>query len=1207
MFGKKGNNSNIDAVPHKGLVNEARNRKLSPNVNNTLSASSRPSLKIIKDKEKELKKKEDNKKVLETPEIPMTSIAVDPKITKKMNPEFFVFIVVYTYQTPNITPDIVSAFETDIVDINDFTLGKTYAGNVAEIEYNMNIQNYITVKKKNLFETRIEKRKTPPQFNIMSNYHVYKTFEDIVQIKENQCIFFYIYDKVKNPQKIYYTKGSIFFYENGIGSTRSINVFDGNINENDKIAKIILQSNYYSKKKEGQHGGLNKDQLLRLLKEKCQNINFLYANTILPNALYDILEKNNNDTLILIKNIISQLYINISTPDDDLTKIQDYNYLHTKIYEYYYKKNVTNNEYNNELKKEIKQFIQQVKIPVAILIPYQNLKINKYIHLLNDINHSRNMTKRYEYLSFSMHASDFLDFLIRNTDPRIFTIIENMQISSLVSKIDTTKIPQFLPRIKQKIEDTTKGVYTYLKLTNFHHVPNSNNKQSYNERFEIQMHNDTRSIILQNSNIHFPFYTKDLKTDGKKIKDSRDERITQKIEKINGNEIFLDEIDIIKYDGTYIFGNFNKVFPPSDTIETITHSLQPLIEKVIAEKPVFLLGWGASGSGKTSTLISLIKKNEPGILVYLCNELGMKGYTDLQIICKEFFQPYYDYDYDGKSYIGNTPAIIESVPFNFEYNPAESNINNKFKLKNEVTHRSKHTYRPNPALTTFNEGENIGNIVKYLIDDDRLVKATTNNPNSSRSHVLCFLKFTKSDGTKGHIIIGDMAGVENKFNCSSPVEIGNFFNIKRDGQKESFYKTEITNRQHDYINGGNPYSFKNNEETQFKQSFASGFFRFDNEDKLLELYKYGQPNSLFGRVTFSSPKTAIKEFVNLILQKIGIGSFTTENLNSEILKTESVTKIESIINSYRFANNLTSDDKITLKKIVCGTMNRKYEDPSCKDQSAIWTSQVVDVLKEKIKECILYNKIIKQACEHRVTEGTYINDSLHKLSSDIINIISFKNQNTVYYVPSFVDKCLPTYCPSQSTCFSMTTKKSDPQIESTILISIYEYLNDGKKYDIIAERESVTKFYNDIEICVFCVFNWSRSANNPPPVPYVDINDLKQMVYKKEKFTIQEIQTLINSKIIILEKDKIYFKTAIDTLKEILAIKEITSTTIETNIKPKLETIEKTNATTAIGTIEFTDRIGKLNTISNSCSIDSSSKDNNYAYIYPKPLKRTKK
>ena len=114
------------------------------------------------------------------------------------------------------------------------------------------------------------------------------------------------------------------------------------------------------------------------------------------------------------------------------------------------------------------------------------------------------------------------------------------------------------------------------------------------------------------------------------------------------------------------------------------------------------------------------------------------------------------------------------------------------------------------------------------------------------------------------------------------------------------------------------------------------------------------------------------------------------------------------------------------------------------------------------------------------------------------------------------------------------------------------------------------------------------------------------MFYKKEIVTIKEIQTLIKNKIKVLEKDKIYFNTAINILNKILKEKEINSaTTIET-IKKLLETIEKTNTTTAIGTIEFTDRIGKLNTISNSCSIDSSYKDNNYAYIYPKQSKRTK-
>ena len=37
--------------------------------------------------------------------------------------------------------------------------------------------------------------------------------------------------------------------------------------------------------------------------------------------------------------------------------------------------------------------------------------------------------------------------------------------------------------------------------------------------------------------------------------------------------------------------------------------------------------------------------------------------------------------------------------------------------------------------------------------------------------------------------------------------------------------------------------------------------------------------------------------------------------------------------------------------------------------------------------------------------------------------------------------------------------------------------------------------YKDILVGVFCVINISKKANNPPPVPYVDINDLKRLVY----------------------------------------------------------------------------------------------------------------
>ena len=43
--------------------------------------------------------------------------------------------------------------------------------------------------------------------------------------------------------------------------------------------------------------------------------------------------------------------------------------------------------------------------------------------------------------------------------------------------------------------------------------------------------------------------------------------------------------------------------------------------------------------------------------------------------------------------------------------------------------------------------------------------------------------------------------------------------------------------------------------------------------------------------------------------------------------------------------------------------------------------------------------------------------------------------------------------------------------------------------------ESKEQFYKDIVVSIFGVLNISRKANNPPPVPYIDINELKRLYY----------------------------------------------------------------------------------------------------------------
>ena len=57
---------------------------------------------------------------------------------------------------------------------------------------------------------------------------------------------------------------------------------------------------------------------------------------------------------------------------------------------------------------------------------------------------------------------------------------------------------------------------------------------------------------------------------------------------------------------TYNYGNFTKIFPQTETNDDITDKIKKdIIDPLLANKIVFIIGYGASGSGKTSALVYL--------------------------------------------------------------------------------------------------------------------------------------------------------------------------------------------------------------------------------------------------------------------------------------------------------------------------------------------------------------------------------------------------------------------------------------------------------------------------------------------------------------------------------------------------------------------------------------------------------------------------
>ena len=1165
----------------------------------------------------------------------------------------YLFVVVHTFDssTTSITSNIINVFETQSEN-NEFILDKTYRKAPSDIDYNINVKNYITVNAGKSFQSRIEKYIEPrPQYMRVNEdhlYNAYQNYDPIAKIQNNECIFFYVYNNSNCIQK-FYTRGSIFIFNNGIGSTRIINkITEKDTTEKDtleRIKKIISEVDYFTNVKKDDiikvnppsiskqnikvnppsiskqnikvnprfKGGADIDTIISDINVKCKDINFLYANTILPDVLYNIILKEQGVqiaiTPLIIKELIENLYVNISAPNQ-LSNIKTYNILYGYIEEYYFELNHNiKNTYDNELKKELTQFKQ--------------LKINEYIKFLNMQNKTLNNKIQYNDLNFSMHILDFMDFLNyikarKLEDNSLINVCFNIYKNSAIKKA-LVQIPTIKNKIKTQIEKDTKGIYTYLKITNFEHSNKpANFIPPFNERFNIRINNDKRSMIMEYSNINMPFYVKSKKVlilNGGILESNSNKRVELKvIKQKTDKEQKINEIQKIVYDNKFIFGNFNQIFTPKITYEQIADNLQVLIDKILTGKPVYIMGWGASGSGKTSTLIHYTAGNQPGILIHLCKKLAVShSYTKIDLVCKELFKPYYQDDDTKNLYTTNPDGSVVSTSNTFTFNYIED----KFKLTDTILYKSRHVYRSNDKNGhEFTSSNDLGEVMQYLIDTDRLVKATTNNPNSSRSHVLCFLKLTREGKNDAYIIFGDLAGVENTFKCSDPSTISKFMEVKRDGTKDRFYKDEITDNKFDVIYGGQPYEFKNNnsEQKSFKDQMSEPFFNFNDEKNLLKLYS---------SPSFKNSKTIVDKYVNLILKQVN-SELTVQNLNTQILTKgkEIQAAIDTFYNSYKqqddyFNYTTTSDDiKTEFKQIIFGYTNQAYKAEGLDENPYLvkffkdfWNKDKFNLLFTKIKECIFYNKIIQTACQNRVIEGTFINNSLHELSEDMIKIVNYKNKNTVYFLPSIVDDCLSSYCPTKKSCFSITHSDKTPPIKSVILSNIYAYLQkDGlyKSEDAIEDPEKASKeqlqFFTDIELCVFGVFNWSRIANNPPPVSYININELKQMIYKENNFTFK--MSVFKEKL-----NKIKLSVMNDNLSDeigklLLEIEKYVEniTSLDTKqieyIDDRLKQIDTVNATTAVGTIEFIDNISKLNSISNSCFSLTDAKQKEYMYIY---------
>lgn len=253
-----------------------------------------------------------------------------------------------------------------------------------------------------------------------------------------------------------------------------------------------------------------------------------------------------------------------------------------------------------------------------------------------------------------------------------------------------------------------------------------------------------------------------------------------------------------KYD--FNIGPFTRIYDETSTNETIatkSNIFKTKIRDKLIESgdPVCIIGYGSSGSGKTSVLIQLSQPNEapqPGILMYLSNDLGEKGYNNCSVQIIEFGK-------NGKEYKDG---------YVFDYNKMTGDVN-------EGAFRGQYIYNTGTGWkikgsefsmsseTKCTQGSMFNDIL-YFMEYQRLVKTTPNNPVSSRTHVIISMTYKDNSSSKTRqLFICDLAGVENTFDCTKiedrdTTSITSFFtelNIGPEACPESQSDAPIGNNQ----------------------------------------------------------------------------------------------------------------------------------------------------------------------------------------------------------------------------------------------------------------------------------------------------------------------------------------------------------------------------------------------------------------------------
>jgi hypothetical protein len=618
--------------------------------------------------------------------------------------------------------------------------------------------------------------------------------------------------------------------------------------------------------------------------------------------------------------------------------------------------------------------------------------------------------------------------------------------------------------IKEEEELQKEGkIITYVKLR-----CDDNN---YNQRFQVFVNKNKKELIIG----HNPYLGGDSGTTNRVANNSQ------------GNQFMYDA-----------YGKFDKVFLPGDKNEDIAKDLIRLKDSINNGKSLCLIAYGASGAGKTSTLLYFrgvpgVKEPVNGIIPNLCNNIDSK-YQNITITAKELRADYKD---TVKNYWQILDVLDKPAKFRRESNGWITDDTRYSVIDYPRLHETSICEKGEPFSginrTQKEFGRTLGDFIASLIDI-RLNCGTTNNPDSSRTHMLVFIKFGDSGPT---LIVADLAGVEKPFDCDSLVVLENFArnktyyrNINTElskivgGALSKNYQTLSENGDISsitvndlikyefvkYDKAGTTFpltisTFFNNPEAVYNNLYKSGLY--NEYMKSLELFckfinNRGYFQLLKERIIDEKIKNITLEDVNKVeyyFNKVGIDDFYNE-------MSKPITAADALQQYRKRLSGIFTGKLSTYESSIEGFILKKDN------------KKLVQVVMDEILKLENYftklRELTTEVCRTRTKEGYFINKSLGELRNLIRMYASSSGVG-----PSFLVACYPIICPEyldSTECLP----KFDSKLPENFISSIVETIKGGG--------------ISNIDELQFCVFNVCNLTNNKETDPirqiYSPLGDL---------------------------------------------------------------------------------------------------------------------